>query len=644
MNKRLSILLLFFVFISCIWNDHSESNPINDEEVLKTKIRERIEKKKGIIGKLKLIDSTLAWAEKEQYVTLYLEALSLKIFYLDGIAEDSIYPLLKRLEKKATKEKIKPIQAYSYSLLGKFFFNNTSFDSAYYYLKRSNELYDDRKDSLYIGYNLIYLSRIHNYLNDYSGSQELATEALSYLEPLKKVDYIVEANNIIAISLQNTFNYEEAVKIYEKLIRMSAENKIAIFGLKNNIAAVFIQSKEFEKAYRLLIDLKNVDVPNANIKAGILSNLGYTKFKMHPSSGISELNESLTISKSIDQPNTTIEIHRRIAEYYEHKNPCSSKEHIHKALVLSKKYKFIDEELLSLKFLIGISEPFMSKYYSEEYIRLNDSITNLRMVAKNEFAKIRYDYSKEQEQNLLLKSKSIANGLIIEKQRNTNQLLVFLFVIGSVMIVFVYYLMKNKHKRRTIEERYRAEHQIATRIHDELANDIYRTMIYTENTDLSKLDNRHRLLDNLEDVYHRTRNISKENSTIEVEERFGMKLKMMFLEYQNEQLKILIASAENVNWEKVASFKKVIIYRVLQEIMVNMKKHSNAKLVIIRFETIKKKIKITYSDNGIGMIKENIIQKGGLKNVENRISAIQGSAIFESNKPKGLRIIIIFPK
>lgn len=117
----------------------------------------------------------------------------------------------------------------------------------------------------------------------------------------------------------------------------------------------------------------------------------------------------------------------------------------------------------------------------------------------------------------------------------------------------------------------------------------------------------------------------------------------MFSEYQNKQLKIVMLGIDDMGWGRIQSHKKVIIYRVLQELMVNMKKHSQASVVMIRFENKGKQGYIYYSDNGVGIGEEKIIFKNGLQNVENRIKTINGTITFDSKIGRGLKVVLTFP-
>ena len=78
--------------------------------------------------------------------------------------------------------------------------------------------------------------------------------------------------------------------------------------------------------------------------------------------------------------------------------------------------------------------------------------------------------------------------------------------------------------------------------------------------------------------------------------------------------------------------------------MINLRKHSSAKLVTVKFSEASNSLKIDYEDNGIGASKEALILKNGLRNTEKRIKAIGGTINFESEIGKGFRVLIHIPK
>lgn len=117
----------------------------------------------------------------------------------------------------------------------------------------------------------------------------------------------------------------------------------------------------------------------------------------------------------------------------------------------------------------------------------------------------------------------------------------------------------------------------------------------------------------------------------------------MLSEYQTESLNVLIKGIDVVDWIKIDENKKLVTYRVLQELMVNMKKHSEATLAVIDFSSGDKKINVQYSDNGIGMPLGKTILKNGLQNVENRIKSIRGTLIFDIQTNRGVKLSFGYP-
>jgi len=380
-----------------------------------------------------------------------------------------------------------------------------------------------------------------------------------------------------------------------------------------------------------------------DLQSAVLLNLGNALFRQDNNNGLQQILQSLQIRERAHFELLSIENYIELSDFYVLKNKSTAINYLKKALTLATKHKSIDNKISALKRLIPLTNSDASLNYSEEYIRLNDSITSVRNLAKNQFAKIRFDYSKELEQNQTLKSKEIENQLIIQKQKNTNLLLCCVIALVTILFYFIYYYLRNRHTKEKIEENYKTEQRIATRIHDELANDVYHTISYAENTDLSDGNNKVKLLDHLEDVYNRTRNISKENSFIPTGTEYVGYLKNMLLEFQNAQVKIITAGIDDFSWDSLNEIKKVVLYRIIQELLVNMKKHSGADLVVIKFSKSNKYAEIQYTDNGVGFDKNDKKNKNGLQNVETRIKTINGTITFDSKVKKGVKAVLRFP-
>lgn len=211
-----------------------------------------------------------------------------------------------------------------------------------------------------------------------------------------------------------------------------------------------------------------------------------------------------------------------------------------------------------------------------------------------------------------------------------------------VSLLLVYYL-KRKYKKEKLLEVYSTETRISKKMHDEIANEIYTTINYISDVEYVSGNDKSKLLNRLNKIYTITRDISRETGSIETGENFVHQLKHLLVEYGNAHINIIAKGIDTINWNIVDEAKKIATYRVLQEIMVNMKKHSEATLAFIDFSVAKSKITIKYSDNGKGAIFKDKTIKNGLQNVENRIDAIGGIVTFETNAGKGFHITFLFP-
>lgn len=646
MKLRYSILLLFIMLcFSCQKHNVSFDGKSTSYQTIDSLYNLSFSENLSITDQVKIIDQGINLAKKREIDTLYLKGLSYKAYLYAGAFSDSADYYINQLLLNSKKKNNKKYLAYSYSLKGNSFYNQTFYDSAYYYFKNANVVYYDIKDSLSLAYNQIMMARIHQFYNDYNASEELATQSIDYLQA-KDISYLMEAYNILGNVYLNTQKYDQAYIYYHQSLKLTEKPSTAELSLKNNIASLLINLGKYEEAKVILQEILNSNLINTNalLKSTALLNLGYALFKQNSNEGLEQMLTSLKIREDANMELSSIENYIKVAEYYQLKDKVVATNYLKKALVLATKHRSIDNKILALKRLIPLTKNNAATLnYSEEYIRLNDSITTVRNQAKNQFAKMRFDYSKELEQNQMLKSKEIENQLMIQKQKNTHFVLCSIIAFVTIFFYFIYYYIRNKHKKEKIEENYNTEQRIATRIHDELANDVYHTISYAENTDLSQEQNKVKLLDHLDDVYQRTRNISKENSFIPTGTEYVSYLKNMLLEFQDTKVKIITAGIDDFYWDSLNKIKKVVLYRIIQELLVNMKKHSRADLVVIKFSKTNKYGVIQYSDNGVGFDKTNKKIKNGLQNVETRIKTINGTITFDPKVKKGVKAVLRFP-
>ena len=554
-----------------------------------------------------------------------------------------VYNPVKNKNKKKTESKSNLVEINRLITLGEKKYDQSKYDSSYYYFNKAKLLCNPKKDTAKIIYSIIRLAYIQQNQADYIGCENTILEALPFLKNNPKPNHHWAVYNIMGLNSLQTLDNKLAFYYFKQALNLKT-NKFRKLGIKNNIALAYIDLQNYPKALEILLPLSSekeiINKPEEFCK--ILDNIGYCYFKIGNSKDLSYINKALKIRLQNDDNWGLVGSYINLSEYYK-SNPKLAHQYALLAYEKATKVNNVDDRLLSLKMLIENNSGNKLKKYSLDYIRISDSLTKARQKAKNQFAKIKYDSKQDKDENLKLKTQKAETALELEQQKNRNLFLNFLVITGVLSTIFLYYFLKATSKKEKRKTSYDTETRIAKKLHDELANDVYHTMAFVETQDLSTHQNKETLLHNLDTIYSRTRNISKENSLIDTGTKYIEGLKEMMSGFNTNSITILVNGMDTFAWNLLDHNKKTILYRVIQELLVNMKKHSQCSLVVISFKKNKNKIQIDYSDNGIGAVLDKIILKNGLQNVENRILSINGTITFDTKSNKGFKTSFTIP-
>ncbi|QNK61004.1 ATP-binding protein [Pedobacter sp. PAMC26386] len=525
-------------------------------------------------------------------------------------------------------------------------------DSAFYYF---NKVVINSKDSLKVAMAYNYMSALQSDAGDYFGGQESLMISLNFLDGEKGKDLSCLSSNYNELGLTSVIlkKYDIAIDYYDKSINyydkaMNYYNKVFKRPNNNDIKLQILNNKALayqkEKRYIQALKIFNEVIPKINKDqkqyARVLSNIAKTKWLQNPNyNAAPDLLRALSIREKENDVWGQNASFAHLADYYAQTQPDSALIYAGKMYLVAKKIKNPDDQIEALKKLIGLSPPKETKQYFITYRKLDDSLQTARNAAKNQFAVVRYEAEKNKADNLKLQKDNTEKKYQIIKQR---VLLVFTFLLiltGSVASILWYRRRKQKlqlEAKNTIREN---QLKTSKKVHDVVANGLYRVMAEIENQD--SLD-RDRILDKLEDMYEKSRDISYEELQF-TDQNFQEKISDLLKSFATETTKVLVYMGNTVDsWRKVNVEAKYEIEHVLQELMVNMKKHSKANNVAVRFEQKNNCINIYYADNGVGIAEETQF-KNGLNNTGNRIKNIHGEIIFDTKAEKGLKIKISFP-
>lgn len=510
-------------------------------------------------------------------------------------------------------------------------FTNKEYRKAYYFYNQSFLYNQEQNNTKRAVYNLLRMAHIENLECDYIGSEATTTQAIKLFDKSIPIPYQTNAYTSIGLNYLHLANYEDANTMFEKAIQIT-DDSLTIYIAKNNIAYTYIKQKAYQKAIYLLSEIENEKVLQDSPLdyARVLDNKGIALFHLNDNTALSYLEKAKAIRETNNDDSQIVSSYMHLAEYYQKENDVeTTTKWAEKAYQSATKAFIPDDRLEALNLLFtATSNNNLKNQYHESYIRINDSLQKARQQAKNQFAKIKYDAEKA------------------ETQKQTYQLRMYgsiaLLILSFAVFVLLYRLTLQRNKRKVLETQYSTETKIAKRLHDELANDVHNTIAFAETQNLENHQNKEILLENLDTIYQRARNISNENKQINTGEAFVEQLKHMIHSYGSDTINVILNSAA-LNEIKLNAEVKIALYRVLQELMVNMKKHSECSLVMIAFKNANSTLEISYSDNGKGS-QNQLHTKNGLQNVENRIFSINGNITFDTEPDKGFKVKITIPK
>ena len=460
-------------------------------------------------------------------------------------------------------------------------------------------------------------------------SENHIVEALNLIQSMSSKDTLIDAKvglyNQLGRIYRASNNPSEAIKSYDNALQIASKFKDSVI-LLNNKANIYKDQLDYENAldiYTLLYQKQVYSNDKFQI-ALVLDNLGFVQSKLNLPSALQNILKALKFREETNNLVGLYSSKKHLAEYYlDRKDTAKALIYAEKVLSLANKINSSSLKLEGISLLMSMNKnPLI-----HEYKRLTDSISNAKQIAENKNAFLKYNIAEEQK-------KTQASQLLQEVEFRKRLVYQFLVLFVLMILIGSYFIYRNKYRKARIEEIYKTETRISKKVHDEVANDMYKVMTSLENN--VGIDSK--VIDEMEKIYAKTRDISRENSAIDFHQDFGIQLNDLLFGYKNNTVTVVTRNLSKINWEGVPELNKTAIYRVLQELMTNMRKHSNATSAALVFHKNGSKIQIDYRDNGIGC---DLFKKNGLQHTESRITSLNGTIIFESKLGHGFKASII---
>lgn len=496
-----------------------------------------------------------------------------------------------------------------------------------YLEKKESTLKRNDVSRLYLIYSI---SSAEKAMGNFIKAENLLVNVLDNIQQFKSSDYRDFYHISYYLLLGNIYrehkNGEKALELYNRAFEKvkTPQDSGVIY---NNISNIYKDVLDYEKSEEILLKALSVTSRMTEQKdiARVYDNLGFAMSKLEKKTGLEFMKKGLELRFKIKDNKGLLSSYKQLAIHYkDNENDSLAKVYAIKAFHISNKLNIPKYREDALGALIQLGQ----YSYAREYKRLSDSLENVRSLQENKFAIYRYDKSKSEKRAI----------------ESEFKMLLFAFLGGLIFVVaiFLIILQRNRNKRHTIEQVHKTERDFSKKVHDELGNDIFYLMNQIQTNPASLFEKEGlKVLNGLNDIYVKARDISKKYTSIDTGIAYHDEVLALLNSFGNDTIKIVTNEITPDFWEAVVPLKKEQLYRVLQELLTNMKKHSEASLVAVTFTKYKRYIVIKYVDNGKGA-EATLLSKNGLHNVENRMDEIKGTITFDTNPNEGFKAEIRF--
>ena len=478
-------------------------------------------------------------------------------------------------------------------------------------------------------------------------SEELNDEekASQYFRKIIDIEGQVNSKHLVGLALNGLAliekkkrNYDEAISLFERALAISIanQNQYDISGIYTNLGAIRQEQGQLAEA-------KSLYEQSIAIKREIGDNRGL----MTPLMGLADAEIELGNLKNAE---------KLLSEASE--------------LAVTTGNKTEEREVLAIQIKLnkarGDYRSAIDLY--DQYIAVKDSILNKDRLAAIEDVKGKYETEKKEQQIVMLNQENELKEASL--QRNT--FMIFGLIALLVILVLVFYLVRSRTRERhqqvlqeqkirmretqmqaVIDSQEQERKRFATDLHDGMGQLISALQLNIESmrTAGDDLEKRDSLYGNstqlLKDVHKEIRNIAF-NLMPQTLVKEGLKaaIKELARKVNNTDGMVIHATFTDFD-ERLNEIQEVSVYRIIQELLSNIMKYSQAKNVYIGITGYEDEVAVSIEDDGVGydLDKFKNSEGNGWRNISSRINLIKGFIEIDTRPgSKGSSVMMEIPK
>ncbi|MBS1497384.1 MAG: sensor histidine kinase [Bacteroidetes bacterium] len=521
-------------------------------------------------------------------------------------------------------------QGYCLRSLGNIYYDKNDYSAALQYYLSAAPLFQKANDIKGLSGNYIWIGNVFNEgLRQFDKAVQYFTKSLDLARQINDSNLVSYNYNNLGQAYYNAKNYSEALHYYNlsKTIKELRHDNRGVANAYSNISSVYFDLKKYDSAlYFNEISLKTRT--DLNDKKGMATSFqnGANIFLLTSKydKALDYYQKAINIGEEIDFKDPVIESYNGLSKYYEAKGDEKS------ALFFYKKYKALND----------------SVYNSDISNQINTLETKYQSAKKQELIQ-------EQQFELTKKQYWIYGASALA-------LLIFLLSISY------YRRNKLKHEKKmqlalmrqqdmatkaVMEAEENERKRIASDLHDGVGQMMsvakMNLSAFEEEIDFKDVNQKNsfeKVIGLIDESCKEIRSVSHQmmpNALLK--SGLASAIKEFIDQIDSRVLKVSLYT-EGLN-EKIDTNTETVLYRVVQECVNNVLKHSGANHLDISMIKDTDGISVSIEDNGKGFdtsIKQNF-EGIGLKNITSRITYLKGTIEFDSTPGKGTLVAIHIP-
>ena len=575
---------------------------------------------------------------------------------------------LKKLKKEANKEEHILALALYYEFNGIYEEQLGLYDEALKSYNEARKLFSEVSNDKELTRLDLTQSTYHMDIGEYPEALELCYKGLKSSEAEQDSVMISKFYSNLALTHHYLHDNNEALKYAELGLQFKPKTSSPTsFGISYLNKGMYHQQLG-QTAEELASTLKARDLFIQNENYSFLSqayiNLAWTYMREN---NLKDANENIQLAiDAVQQSGDKMReaaTYNTLAYYYlNFKQEDSLKVAVEKAIEIAsttKNYRIllVSYEILHEYYLNTRKDTVAAYPYLNLMKAYNDSLLDQTKINLTKNLNARYESEKKENIILQLENESL------QKSRQVFMLIVSIVILGLISIlIFVYVRHRNKYRldQMKIEEQKRGIHavllaqenerqKIARDLHDSIGQQLSLLKRSLESffnkliqNDESMKGETMKLTESIDDAINESRSISHQMMPRTLKE-FGLVPAV-------KDLLETVKSSSNINYEfehyvedeRLQEKIEISIYRILQELVNNLIKHSGATYVNMMLHKTDTRLTLLMEDNGKGL--KNEISEGiGMFNIKSRLDMLKGRINFESPDTGGTMANIIIP-